>query len=88
VSVSMGLSASNSAGHLSNHVDVAPNHSGTTFAISNTLATIPGILCGPVTAHLVTFSTSGWAKVFFLSTGINLFGALFYFKYSTANQII
>ncbi|KAJ8953690.1 hypothetical protein NQ314_007298, partial [Rhamnusium bicolor] len=47
VSISMGLSASNSAGHLSNHVDVAPNYAGTTFAISNTIATIPGILCGP-----------------------------------------
>ena len=33
----MGLSACNSSGHLSNHADVAPNHAGITFAISNTL---------------------------------------------------
>jgi len=33
----MGLSACNSAGHLSNHADVAPHFAGTTFAISNTL---------------------------------------------------
>ena len=37
VSVSMGLSACNSSGHLSNHADIAPNHAGITFAISNTL---------------------------------------------------
>jgi len=37
VSLSMGLSACNSSGHLSNHADVAPNHAGVTFAISNTL---------------------------------------------------
>ena len=37
VSLSMGLSACNSSGHLSNHADVAPNHSGITFAIANTL---------------------------------------------------
>lgn len=33
----MGLCSCNSAGHLSNHVDIAPNHAGTTFAISNTI---------------------------------------------------
>ena len=33
----MGLSACNSSGHLSNHADIAPNHAGITFAISNTL---------------------------------------------------
>lgn len=33
----MGLSASNSAGHLAAHAEVAPNHAGITFAISNTL---------------------------------------------------
>ncbi|CAG0882703.1 unnamed protein product [Darwinula stevensoni] len=37
ISISMGLCACNSAGHMSNHVDVAPNHSGVTFAVSNTL---------------------------------------------------
>lgn len=88
VSVSMGLSASNSAGHLSNHVDVAPNHSGTTFAISNTLATIPGMLCGPLTAHMVTTGGGGWVPVFLLSTAINLFGAMFYFGNSAATQVI
>lgn len=33
----MGLCACNSAGHLSNHAEVAPNHAGITFSISNTL---------------------------------------------------
>lgn len=37
VSISMGLCAFNSAGHLSNHADVAPDHAGATFALSNTL---------------------------------------------------
>ena len=37
VSVSMGLSACNSSGHLSNHADIAPHHAGITYAISNTL---------------------------------------------------
>lgn len=33
----MGLCACNSAGHLSNHSEVAPNHAGITFSVSNTL---------------------------------------------------
>lgn len=33
----MGLCACNSAGHLSNHAEVAPNHADITFSISNTL---------------------------------------------------
>lgn len=33
----MGLCACNSAGHLSNHADIAPNHAGITFAVSNTI---------------------------------------------------
>lgn len=37
VSISMGLCACNSAGHLSNHADLAPNHAGVTFAVSNTI---------------------------------------------------
>lgn len=37
VSISMGLCACNSAGHLSNHADIAPNHAGVTFAVSNTI---------------------------------------------------
>mgnify|MGYP005983881925 FL=1 len=88
VSISMGLSACNSAGHLSNHVDVAPNYAGTTFAISNTIATIPGILCGPVTASLVTAFDGKWMTVFLGATFVNLMGAFIYFTNSVATQVL
>ena len=41
VSISMGLCACNSAGHLSNHAEVAPKHAGISFAISNTIVRNP-----------------------------------------------
>ncbi|XP_014294199.1 uncharacterized protein [Halyomorpha halys] len=88
VSISMGLCACNSAGHLSNHADIAPNHAGITFAISNTLATIPGILCGPLTAELVTTSHGRWFPVFVLAAGINFTSAVIYYSQSSASQII
>lgn len=88
VSISMGLCACNSSGHLSNHADVAPNHAGITFAVSNTLATIPGILCGPVTAELVTQSHGRWFPVFVLAAFVNFVGAIIYHSQSSASQVL
>ena len=45
VSLSLGLSACNSSGHLSNHAEIAPNHAGITFAISNTLVSMLWYIC-------------------------------------------
>lgn len=88
VSISLGLSACNSAGHLSNHPEVAPNHAGITFAVSNTLATIPGITCGPLTAELVTQSHGRWFPVFFIAAGVNFVGAIIYLSQSAASQVL
>lgn len=88
VSISLGLSACNSSGHLSNHAEIAPNHAGITFAISNTLATIPGILCGPLTAELVMQSHGRWFPVFVIAAGVNFVGAIIYLSQSAASQIL
>lgn len=88
ISLSMGLSACNSSGHLSNHVDVAPNHAGITFAVSQIIATIPGIMCGPLTAHLVTQSHGRWFPVFVIAAAINLVGAVVYQSHSAASQVL
>src|SRR5699024_11071172 len=78
ICAAMSFCAFNSAGHLSNHSDIAPNHAGITFAISNTLATIPGLLCGPLTAELVLQSQGRWMPVFVLAAAINFVGAVVY----------
>ncbi|KAF6017556.1 hypothetical protein EB796_024161 [Bugula neritina] len=88
VTVSMGLSACNSAGHLSNHADVAPHFAGTTFAISNTLATIPGILCGPLTAELVMTSGGRWFPVFIIAALMNFVGGIIYLTHSSDTPIL
>ncbi|KAL6257193.1 hypothetical protein P5V15_012122 [Pogonomyrmex californicus] len=88
VSISMGLCACNSAGHLSNHADIAPNHAGITFAVSNTIATVPGILCGPLTAELVTASHGWWMPVFVLAAAINFTGAIIYQSHSSALPVL
>jgi MFS family permease len=87
VSISMALCACNAAGHLSNHADIVPHHAGMSFAISNTLATIPGILCGPLTAELVTQSHGRWFPVFVLAAGMNFVGSVIYVSQSSASQL-
>ncbi|KAM3185943.1 hypothetical protein ACTXT7_005341 [Hymenolepis weldensis] len=116
ISISMGLSACNAAGHLASHSEVAPNHAGITFAVSNTLemlfwvvggsaslslpdekfqfcqpllaqATIPGILCGPLTAHMVTQS-GRWFPVFIIAGLVNILGAGIYLCNSSASPIM
>lgn len=88
VSCAMGLLACNSAGHLANHADVAPTHAALTFGVSNTLATIPGILCGPLTAELVTQSHGRWFPVFVLAAAVNFVGAVVYGSQSLASQVL
>ena len=84
----MALLAFNSCGHLANHLDVAPGFSSITFAISNTIATIPAILTGPLTAELVVKSGGRWIPVYLIAAAVNFVGAIIYYSHSGANQVI
>ncbi|KAL7670200.1 hypothetical protein ACOME3_005142 [Neoechinorhynchus agilis] len=88
VTTSMGLLAFNSAGHLINHVDVAPSSSAVTFAISNTIATVPGILVGPLSAHLVTSRQYNWMPVFVIASLVDIIGALFFLTFSQSRVVV
>ncbi|KAI4487714.1 hypothetical protein M0802_011904 [Mischocyttarus mexicanus] len=51
-------------------------------------ATIPGILCGPLTAELVTASHGRWMPVFVLAAAINFTGAIIYQSHSSALPVL
>ena len=51
-------------------------------------ATIPGVLCGPLTAELVTQSHGRWLPVFVLAAGVNFVGAVIYLSQSAASQLL
>ncbi|VDD89793.1 unnamed protein product [Enterobius vermicularis] len=88
VSLSMGCLAFNSAGHLSNHADVAPKFSGITFAVSNTIATLPGLTVGPLTARLVVDSSGRWWPSFVIAGVLNFVGAIVYANYAAVKQVV
>ena len=51
-------------------------------------ATIPGIMCGPLTAELVTQSSGRWFPVFVLAAGVNFVGSVIYVSQSAASQVL
>ncbi|KAJ8714908.1 hypothetical protein PYW08_004889 [Mythimna loreyi] len=59
-------------GFLSNHIDISPNFAGTLMAITNTVATVPGIVV-PIFVGYVTHGNqtiSAWRKIFFTTIGL------------------
>lgn len=51
-------------------------------------ATIPGILCGPLTAELVTQSHGRWFPVFVLAAAVNFVGAVIYGSQSSVSPVL
>uniref|UniRef100_A0A5S6Q6Q0 MFS domain-containing protein n=1 Tax=Trichuris muris TaxID=70415 RepID=A0A5S6Q6Q0_TRIMR len=88
VSLSMGLLAFNGAGHLSSHADMCRKYAGVSFAISNTIATLPGLVVGPLTADFVAQSSGRWGPVFVLAAAVNLVGAVVYFSHASTKPVI
>ncbi|KAM3965643.1 major facilitator superfamily transporter 3 [Aphomia sociella] len=59
-------------GFLSNHIDIAPNFAGTLMALTNTVATIPGIVV-PIFVGVLTQKNqtiSSWRIIFFVTIGL------------------
>ncbi|XP_063706651.1 vesicular glutamate transporter 2.2-like isoform X2 [Culicoides brevitarsis] len=62
-----------------NFIDIAPQFSGILFAISNTIATVSGIISPTLTGILIqNENIEDWKKVFLISAAVCLFGSIFY----------
>ena len=75
--VAIGLGALNQSAFWANIMDVAPNHAGILVGISNTMATLPGILCNLSTGYMLGHGV-GWPPVLLLAGGLELVGATVY----------
>jgi ACS family sodium-dependent inorganic phosphate cotransporter len=85
--ISLGLGSFAFAGVGSNHLDISPRHAGVIFGISNTVATLPGIIGVVITGMLVD-QTGTYASAFYLTAGIYLFGLVFYTLFGTGRRIL
>ncbi|XP_054262496.1 vesicular glutamate transporter 1-like [Macrosteles quadrilineatus] len=70
-----------------NHLDIAPQHASVLMGLSNTFATLPGILSPLITGYIVTDkSADQWQMVFYIASTIYLLGALFYGTFASGER--
>ena len=70
-----------------NHLDVAPTYAGILMGISNTIATIPGII-GVAATGLIVQATRSFSAVFFLIAAVYGLGMFFYLRWASGEQMI
>ncbi|XP_059138758.1 sialin-like [Physella acuta] len=72
----MGL---NRSGYCANHLDLAPSYAGILFGITNTIATVPGMVA-PIIAGALTPNKSNdeWKNVFYVCAATAASGAVIY----------
>ena len=68
-----------------NHADLGPKYTGTLVGISGSIGMIAAIF-SPMVAGLVLEVTSSWNLIFYICSGILVFGGLFYLKFGSANR--
>lgn len=68
-----------------NHLDVGPRYAGVLMGISNTIATIPGIV-GVAATGFILQATGSFAAIFYLTAAVYLIGALGYLRWASGDQ--
>ena len=69
-----------------NHLDIAPRGAGMIMGLSNTAATIPGIV-GVYVSGLILDATGSWVLVFQTAAGVLTFGMVFYLLFASSKQL-
>ena len=70
-----------------NHLDVAPTYAGILMGISNTFATLPGIV-GVAATGLIVQATKSFSAVFYLIAAVYGLGMFFYLRWASGEQRI
>ncbi|KRY29228.1 Sialin, partial [Trichinella spiralis] len=80
LAMSVGFSGLCGGGFFVNYLDLCPQYTGIVFGISNTLATIPGILGPNITGYLTRGAPSfeSWRIVFFIAGAHYFVSVIFY----------
>ena len=86
MSIGSAIGAFVTGGFVVNHMDIAPRSAGTLMGITNTAATIPGII-GVYVSGLILEATGSWALVFQVTAGVTLFGLVFYLVFASGKQL-
>nr|XP_027234251.1 sialin-like isoform X4 [Penaeus vannamei] len=76
------------SGFLSNHIDIAPPFAGTLMGISNTFATIPGIVVPSFVGYMThgNQTVEAWRVIFFITLGIFGLEAVFFSIFGSGDE--
>lgn len=68
-----------------NHLDIAPQYASVLMGLSNTVATIPGIISPLIAGFIVTEQTNAnqWKWIFIMTSCVYLFGCLIYWFFAS-----
>ncbi|XP_065056227.1 vesicular glutamate transporter 2.1-like isoform X2 [Rhopilema esculentum] len=85
--MAVGFSGLAWSGFIINHLDIAPRYASLLFAISNTFATIPGIVGPLVVGFLTAHETrEEWQIIFFLSAAVYALGTLVFLIFASGKK--
>ncbi len=86
ITLGLGSLACFSSGMGINHLDIGPKYAGVLIGLTNTAATIPGILAPIITGFIVKF-TGDWNMVFYIAAAILLVGAVVWNLFATGKKL-
>ncbi|PSN50732.1 Vesicular glutamate transporter 2 [Blattella germanica] len=87
LTVAVGFGGFAWAGFSVNHLDIAPQFASILMGLSNTVATLPGMISPLLTGHLVQDKTPDeWQAVFYIAGGVYLVGAVFYGLFASGER--
>jgi sugar phosphate permease len=88
--LSTGASGLSMAGYACNHLDIAPQFAGITLGMTNTMATLPGIIAPILVGDLVAPPHDDivhWREAFLIASGISTFGFVFFFIFAKGEAL-
>lgn len=74
------------AGFWVNMIDIAPHHVAHVMGLSNTMANLTGVIGNVITGYILEVSDS-WNTVFGITSGLLLFGAIFFYCNASGEPI-
>jgi len=83
----LGLLACTYSGFAPNALEIAPRYSGVLAGITNTAASIPGIVGVTLTGILVD-ATGTYSSAFILAAAVNIFGALVWLGFASTEPVV
>lgn len=85
VTMSVACNGFGTGAFAANHLDIAPRYAGILMGISNTVATIPGIV-GVAAAGFIWRATGSFSAVFYVIAAVYIVGAIGYGLWASGEQ--